>query len=352
MNASLEQAAARMVGLRYRPMENHVKLGWLASHESNQPEDLIDQAVRAEEVGFDVVFASDHFHPWVDQDSASGFVWTWFGAAAALTKRVEFATSVTSPLYHYHPAMIAQAAATVDRLSNGRFFLGVGTGENINEGPMGFNFPGYKERIARMGEALEIMHRLFAGEKVDFDGEFYTADKAKLYSPPVSNVPIYMAAGGPKSATFAGLHADGITTSVKDPADTMERVITPFHAASAEAGRGKLPVMCTRWVVWGENDDEAWAALASMRGLRAPGRLEAVDPMVLRQRADELDRDEVLGQFTVVSSVDELIAAYAPIITDIGADYVSIQVASVDLMATIDMVGNDVLPALRQLERP
>ena len=238
-----------------------MKIGWLASHESNQPEVLIEQAVRAEEVGFDAVFASDHFHPWVDQDSASGFVWSWFGAAAALTERVEFATSVTTPLFHYHPALIAQAAATVDRLSNGRFFLGVGTGENINSGPLGYEFPGYKERIARMDEALEIMHGLLAGEKVDFDGEFYTANKAKLYSPPVSNVPIYMAAGGPKSATFAGAHADGLTTSVKDPADTLERVIAPFRAASAEAGRGELPIMATRWVVWAKNDDEAWEAL-------------------------------------------------------------------------------------------
>lgn len=327
-----------------------MKLGWLASHESNQPEVLVEQAVLAEQVGFDVVFASDHFHPWVDQDSASGFVWSWFGAAAALTERVEFATSVTTPLFHYHPALIAQAAATVDRLSNGRFFLGVGTGENINSGPLGYEFPGYKERIARMDEALEIMHRLLAGEKVDFDGEFYTTHKAKLYSPPVSDVPIYMAAGGPKSATFAGANADGLTISVKDPADSLERVIAPFRAASAEAGRGALPVMATRWVVWAEDDDEAWEALKPMRGLRAPGRLEVVDPMILRQRADEMDRQDVLDKFTVVSSLDQLIEAYAPIVTDIGAEYISIQVAAVDPVSIIEMVGKDVLPALRSLE--
>lgn len=327
-----------------------MKFGWLASHESNQPEVLIDQTVRAEEVGFDAVFASDHFHPWVDQESASSFVWTWFGAAAALTEKIEFATSVTCPLFHYHPAMVAQAAATVDRLSAGRFFLGVGTGENINSGPLGFPFPGYKERIARMDEALEIMHRLFDGEKLDFPGEFYTCDKAKLYSPPVSDVPIYMAAGGPKSAAFAGANADGLITSVKDPADTLERVIAPFREASNEAGRGDLPIMGTRWVVWADSDDEAWEALAAMRGLRAPGRLEAVDPMVLRQRADEMDRAEILEKYTVVSSVDQLIDAYAPLVTDIGAEYISIQIAAVDLMSTIDMVGNEVLPALRSLQ--
>ncbi len=329
-----------------------MKFGWLASHESNQPEVLIDQTVRAEEVGFDAVFASDHFHPWVDQESASAFVWSWFGAAVARTKHIEFATSVTCPLFHYHPAMVAQAAATVDRLSDGRFFLGVGTGENINSGPLGYPFPGYKERIARMDEALEIMHRLFDGEKLDFPGEFYTCDKAKLYSPPVSEVPIYMAAGGPKSAAFAGANADGLITSVKDPADTLERVITPFRETSNEAGRGDLPIMGTRWVVWADSDDEAWEALAAMRGLRAPGRLEAVDPMVLRERADEMDRNEILEKYTVVSSVDQIIDAYAPLVTDIGAEYISIQIAAVDLMSTIEMVGNEVLPALRELETP
>lgn len=326
-----------------------MKIGWLASHESNQPEALIDQAVQAEDVGFDVIFASDHFHPWVDEGSASGFVWSWFGAAAALTERVEFATSVTTPLFHYHPALIAQAAATVDRLSNGRFFLGVGTGENINSGPLGYPFPGYKERIERMEEALDIMHALLRGEKLDFDGQYYTTKKAKLYSPPVSEVPIYMAAGGPKSAAFAGRMADGLTTSVKDPADSIERVINPFRDAAAEAGRGELPIMCTRWVVFADGEDEAWEALSSMRGLRAPGRLEEVDPMVLRQRADEMDRDEVLGKFTICATIDEVIDAYAPIVSEIGAEYLSIQIASVDHKATIDLVGEQVLPALRSM---
>ncbi len=180
------------------------KFAWLASHEAYQPETLIDQTLLAEKVGFDMVTASDHFHPWVDDNSAAGFVWTWLGAAAAQTERLMFATSVTCPLFHYHPALIAQAAATVDRLSNGRFILGVGTGENINEGPLGFEFPGYTERIGRMGEALEIMHRLLVGEKLDFEGTYYQCRKAKLYSPPTHEVPIWMAACGEKSAAFAG----------------------------------------------------------------------------------------------------------------------------------------------------
>lgn len=326
-----------------------MKFGWLSSHESYQPEVLVDQAVRAEEVGFDLILGSDHFHPWVDDHSAAGFVWSWLGAVAAKTDRVELVTSVTCPLFHYHPALIAQAAATVDRLSGGRFMLGVGTGENINEGPMGYTFPGYKQRIARMGEALEIIHRLFDGEKVDFAGEFYTTNKAKLYSPPVSDLPVLMAAGGPKSAAFAGANAGGLITSVKVPAETIEKVINPFKAAMSARGRSDAPILATRWVVLAEHDDEAWEALDTMRGLRAPGRMEAVDPMELRLAADAMDRTEILSKYTVVSDAEQIIDAYRPLVTEVGAAYVAIQVASTDPTAAVELVGRDVLPALREL---
>jgi coenzyme F420-dependent glucose-6-phosphate dehydrogenase len=328
-----------------------VKFAWLCSHESYQPEVLVDQAVLAEQVGFDVVLGSDHFHPWVDDDSAAGFVWSWLGAAAARTERVEFATSVTCPLFHYHPALVAQAAATVDRLSGGRFMLGVGTGENINEGPMGFAFPGYTERIARMEEALDIIHRLLAGEKVDHDGRYYTVDKAKLYSPPLGRVPVLMAAGGPKSAAFAGANAEGLISSVKDPAETVATVIEPFRRARESAGAASGIVLATRWVVAAADADEAWEALGSMRGLRAPGRLDAVDPMELRVRADEMDRVDILNRYTVVSDPEQLIDAYVPLVTEVGADVVAIQVASVEPDATLRMLGTEVLPELRRLDQ-
>lgn len=325
-----------------------MKFAWLCSHESYQPEVLVEQAVKAESAGFDVILGSDHFHPWVDDESAAGFVWSWLGGVAARTENVELATSVTCPLFHYHPGLIAQAAATVDRMCDGRFILGVGTGENINEGPLGFEFPGYKERIERMEEALLIMRRLFAGEKLDFEGKYYTTDKAKLYSPPLRPVPVWMAAGGPKSSTFAGTNADGLITSVKDPADTIERVIEPFSGATEEHGNDGT-IMATRWTVLADDDDEAWKALGSMRGLRAPGRLEAVDPMVLRQRADEMDRDEVLGKYSIVSTIDELVEAYSPLVTEVGAEYVAVQIASTNPDRTIDMVGKELLPELRNL---
>ena len=171
-------------GLTDATTEEPMKFAWLCSHESYQPEDLVKQAVAAEEAGFDAVLGSDHFHPWVDDTSAAGFVWSWLGAVAVQTSNVLLGTAVTCPLFHYHPALVAQMAATTDRLSGGRLMLGVGTGEALNERPLGFPFPGYGERQARMQEALEIMHRMFAGEKVTFHGEYYTTETAKLYSPP------------------------------------------------------------------------------------------------------------------------------------------------------------------------
>lgn len=321
------------------------QFAWLCSHESYQPEVLIDQAVAAEKAGFEMVTASDHFHPWVDDNSAAGFVWSWLGAAAARTEEVRFVTSVTCPLFHYHPALVAQAAATVSRLSDGRFILGVGTGENINEGPLGYEFPGYGERIRRMREALEIMTRLLAGEKLDFEGKYYTCRKAKLYSPPIGRVPIWMAAGGEQSATFAGKNSEGIITSVKDPADTVANIIKPFQEAHGRHGT----VMATRWVILATSPDEAWQALGSMRGLRAPGRLEEVDPAVLRERADSMGREEILGKYTVVADAAGLIDAYRPLTTDVGADVVSIQVASTDPNRAISLMGSEVLPELRKL---
>lgn len=323
-----------------------MKFAWLCSHESYQPEDLVAQAVAAEEAGFNVVLGSDHFHPWVDDTSAAGFVWSWLGAVAERTGNVQLGTAVTCPLFHYHPALVAQMAATVDRLSDGRLMLGVGTGEALNERPLGYPFPGYAERQARMAEALEIMHRLLAGEKLTFHGEYYTTETAKLYSPPKGRLPILMAAGGPKSADFAGTYADGLITSVKNPADTVAKVIEPYRRAATERGADHL-VLATRWTVLANGPDEAWQALSSMRGLRAPGRLEATDPAELRYRADEMDRADVLASYTVVPDAAGLIAAYQPLVTDVGANIVSIQVMCPDPMRAIEMIGKEVLPQLR-----
>lgn len=325
------------------------RFAYFCGHEQWQPEELVEHAALAEKAGFDMAVVSEHFHPWVDDRSASGFAFATIGAMAAVTHSLEYATGVTTPLFRYHPGVVAQAAATLDRLSGGRFTLGVGTGENINEGPLGYDFPKYAERNARMNESLEIMRRLLDGEKVTFEGDYYQTYHARLYSPPFGAVPILMAAGGPKSASLAGEKAQGVITSVKDPAETLERVIIPLKEAANGAGRPEPTVLATRWSILADDETEAWEALYSWRGLRAPGRLEAVDPQVLRERADELPRDEVLGRYSLVSSPGEIIDVYKPLVMDLGADIVTFQMASLDQPALIEMLGNEVIPALREL---
>jgi G6PDH family F420-dependent oxidoreductase len=322
---------------------------YFCGHEQWQPETLVSHAVLAERAGFDGLLVSEHFHPWVDDTSASGFAFSTIGAMAQATDRVQIATGVTTPLFRYHPGVVAQAAATLDRLSSGRFTLGVGTGENINEGPLGYEFPDYKERAARMSEALQIMRRLLDGEKLTFEGDWYSTDRARLYSPPLGPVPILMAAGGPKSATLAAEKADGVITSVKVPADTMERVVDPVRQAAEAAGRPSPTILATRWSIHAADDDAAWTALTSWRGLRAPGRLEAVDPQTLRERADQMPREDVLGQYSIVADADAIVDTYAPLVTEVGADIVSFQMTSLDQEGLISMLGSEVLPRMREL---
>lgn len=323
------------------------RFAYFCGHEQWQPEELVEHAVLAEEVGFDAVVVSEHFHPWVDDDSAAGFAFSTIGAMARATERLELITGVTTPLFRFHPAVVAQAAATLDRLSAGRFTLGVGTGENINEGPLGYVFPAYAERNARMTEALEIMRLLLDGEKLTFDGSHYRTDRAKLYSPPLGPVPILLAAGGPKSATLAGELAQGVITSVKDPAETIEKVVDPVNMAAREKGRPDPIVLATRWSILARDDEEAWQAIYSWRGLRAPGRLEAVDPAELREKADALPREEILGRYTQVQSPEAIIHTYRPLVEELDADIVTFQMAALDQPALIRMLGNKVLPTLR-----
>ncbi len=146
---------------------------------------------------------------------------------------------------------------------------------------------------------------------------------------------------------MAGRLADGVITSVKDPAETIERVVDPVRAAAEELGRPAPIVLATRWSILAGSDDEAWEALYSWRGLRAPGRLEAVDPQTLRERADDLPREEVLGRYSRMTDAAGIIETYLPLVSELDADVVTIQMASLDQEALIEMLGAEVLPALR-----
>jgi alkanesulfonate monooxygenase SsuD/methylene tetrahydromethanopterin reductase-like flavin-dependent oxidoreductase (luciferase family) len=199
-----------------------------------------------------------------------------------------------------------------------------------------------------MTEALEIMRRLLDGEKLTYEGKFYVTDRARLYSPPIGSVPILLAAGGPKSAALAGELAQGVITSVKDPAETMEKVVDPLMTAASDHDRPRPTVLATRWSIVADDDEEAWRAIYPWRGLRAPGRLEAVDPADLREMADGLPREEILERYSRVSTGAEIIDTYLPLVDDLGADIVAFQMAALDQPGLIEMLGKEVLPELRR----
>jgi len=310
-------------------------------HEQFQPETLVKHAQLAEKVGFDGIFISEHFNPWVADKGAAGFAFSTLGAIAATTEKIKLMTGVVTPLFRYHPAVVAQASATIDRLSGGRFMLGVGNGEAINEAALGYDFPKYKERAERMTEALEIIHRLFKGEKVNYDGHYYKTNSAKLYSPPLHQIPILLAAGGPKSAELAREYADGLIVSVKDPNKSLETINPkedkPFIIATS------------RWTVFAKDNDEAWQSLQAWRGLRAPSRNIATDPEQLQKEADSLPREEILSRYTILSSAQEYIDAYRPLITDLHSDIVAIQTTGNDQNKIIELLGKEVIPELKKL---
>ena len=326
-----------------------VDFHYFCGHEQFQPEVLVEHARLAEQAGFDGVFVSEHFHPWVDDVGAAGYAFSTMAAMAQATERVRLITGVIAPLFRHHPAVVAQAAATIDRLSGGRFELGIGTGENINEGPLGYSFGNFSERIGRIREAIHIIRALLAGEKLTFEGRYYSTDSARLYSPPLHPIPVWMAAGRPRSSRNAARHADGIITSVRNTDDTLRLVVAPANEAASEADRPRPVLIATRWCVYAGDEDEAWEALLAWRGLRVEGRLAEVDPAVLRSRADSMQRGDIIKMFQVAANPDELVDRYAPLITDLDARAVVIQTTSTNQPETIRMIGEEVLPRLRAI---
>src|SRR5687768_7042168 len=190
--------------------QGRVRIGYSLSSEEQRPADLVRFAQQAEAVGFEYASISDHFHPWVDAQGNSPFVWSVLGAIANATSTLELGTGVTCPTVRYHPAIVAQAAATVASLMPGRFFLGVGTGELLNEHILGRHWPAYETRAAMLEEAVEVIRALWTGETVDHHGTHFTVDNARLYSLPEELPPVIVAAAGPKAARLASRIGDGL----------------------------------------------------------------------------------------------------------------------------------------------
>src|SRR5215212_4059872 len=220
------------------PASHPIHLGYKASAEQFGPSQLLEFSLQAERLGFDDVASSDHFQPWRHEGGHSPAVLPWLGALGGRSERVRMGTSVLTPTFRYHPAVIAQAFATLGCLYEDRVFLGVGTGESLNESPIATGeWPGVKERRMRLAEAIGLIRRLWREERVDFEGEYYTTRKATIYDRPDEPVPIYIAASGPLAAKLAGRAGDGfICTSGKDPA-LYDELLENVRAGAEQAGR-------------------------------------------------------------------------------------------------------------------
>jgi coenzyme F420-dependent glucose-6-phosphate dehydrogenase len=321
--------------------------GWTCALEAREPEQALEDVIEAERLGFDFVLAPDAFHPWTD-DGASSFLWAWLGAVAARTTRIQLMTAVTSPATRYHPAVLAQASATVANLSRGRLIVGVGIGDPIHYLPFGIGRQRYSSQAERLSEAVGVMSRLLAGEQVS--KTMFDLREAKLYSLPPSPTPIYVAASGPRSAALAATIGDGLIVSVKEPRRARAEVVEPFRTAAERLGRSKLPVVATKWCVVAGSTAEALEALGPMRGMRVPGRGTSPNPSFYRAVADAMDPADLLAQWTVVEDADGLVAAYTPLVESLGADVVGMNIASSEPQAAMRLLVNEVLPQLSGLQ--
>jgi G6PDH family F420-dependent oxidoreductase len=225
-----------------------VEIGYALSSEELGPLELVESARRAEQAGFGFALISDHFHPWLDVQGESPFVWSTIGAIAQATESLTLGTGVTCPLIRTHPAIIAHAAATSAALMPGRFFLGVGTGENLNEHVLGDRWPNHEQRLEMLEEAIAVMRELWRGDLVTHRGPHYTVDRARLYTVPEEPPPIAVAAGGPDAAELAGRIGDAFVSTAPD-----EDLIRAFRDAG---GEGK-PSYGQLTVCYGEDRDEA-----------------------------------------------------------------------------------------------
>jgi coenzyme F420-dependent glucose-6-phosphate dehydrogenase len=207
------------------------EFGLALSSEEHPPNDLVGLARRAEETGFEFCMVSDHFHPWTDSQGQSPFVWSVIGGVAQATERIRLGTGVTCPTIRIHPAIIAQAAATSASMMEGRFFLGLGTGENLNEHVVGEGWPAPDERLAMLEEAIEVIRLLWQGGYQTHRGDFFDVEQARLYTLPAEPPAIAVAAAKPLAAELAGRAADAFVNTAPDP--------EPIEAFESAGGRGK-----------------------------------------------------------------------------------------------------------------
>jgi G6PDH family F420-dependent oxidoreductase len=316
-----------------------MRFGYFLSCEEYTPAELVDQARRAADAGFDALWISDHYHPWNDEQGQSPFVWSVIGAISQVCD-LPVTTAVTCPTMRINPAIVAQAAATSAVLLDGRFALGIGTGEALNEHILGQAFPSADVRLEMLEEAVGLIRELWTGEVVSHRGTYYTVDTARIYTLPETRPPIYMSGFGPKAVSAAARIADGYITTTPD-----KDLVQQFRA---EGGQGK-PLQAGLKVCYAETRQqgvEIAHRLWANSGL--PGELSQVLPSPKHfEQASSLVTPEMTGESVACGpdAVDHL-RAFEPYL-EVGFDDIYVANMGPHYAEMIRMYGDEVLPKLR-----
>jgi TAT-translocated FGD2 family F420-dependent dehydrogenase len=320
-------------------------VGFMLAHEQFPATELVELGVIAEQAGFDLLATSDHLQPWQANEGHSGAAWATMAALSQRTRRVWMGTTVTCPTFRYNPAVVAEAFVTLGSLAPGRIFLGVGSGEALNEQAAIGSWPKWPERSERLIEATAIIRQLWTGQQIVHEGAYYKVN-AKLYDPPSKTIPLLMAGNGPKAMHRAGVYADGLVTDPK----TWKEHKPEFEAGAKAAGKDprKMPVLVEQYVVVGDKKDAEKAAELWRFGPKAfKSYYNIRDPKEIQQRADsEVPLEKVYGDWPV--STDP--AVHAKAITDLfdsGATIVNIHCGQEDQQRVIEFYGKEVLPRIK-----
>lgn len=336
-----------------------LKLGYKASAEQFGPRDLVEFAVAAEAHGFESATVSDHFQPWRHTGGHAPFALAWLTAVGERTERLRLGTSVLTPTFRYNPAVIAQAFATLGLLYPGRVFLGVGTGEALNEIATGFRGPGaqewpeFKERFARLREAVRLVRELWSAERVTFDGEYYSTHEASIYDRPDGGLPVYIAAGGPVVAKYAGRAGDGfICTSGKGEELYAGKLLPAVAEGAAAAGRDVAAIDHMIEIKLSYDTDPAaalentrfWAPLA----LPAEQKSSIHDPVEMERAADALPIERIASRWIVGSDPDEVVERIGQYVSW-GFNHLVFHAPGDDQRRFLELFERDLAPRLRAL---
>lgn len=326
------------------------RFGYVASHEQFPVPYLLETTRLAEQAGFDAMWASDHFHPWQDTQGHAGHAWITLAALTQCTSSLVLGTGVTCPTFRNNPAIVAQAFASLGVLAPGRIFLGLGTGEALNEVPTGGGWGRYAERAQRLVEAVTIIRALWEGDWVSFHGDYHHIEQAHLFDKPAQPVPIYIAAGGPKTARLAGQHGDGLVTVGGIFGDWGSKVMASFEEGARLAG--KDPAAMAKLVEVFAVVGDAETALAGARLWQFSGAIdglfEVADPREIRRIAEERTTPEAVAQSWIVSRDPAVHAAALVAIARQGFTHLFIHSAQEDQRRLVEIYGSEVLPSVRR----